>query len=1554
MSEWEETEGAESFAVAVIGMAGRFPGAGDIETFWRNLRAGVESIAFVPDEELARMGVDPALIRRPDFVGAAPLLDGIDAFDAPFFGYAPAEARLLDPQQRVFLETAWAAMEHAGYDLTGSAGAVGVYAGTSISSYLLFNLLTRPEIAAAEDSFPFMVSNDKDFLATRVSYHLNLKGPSVDVQTGCSTSLVAVHMACQALLSYQCDTALAGGVSVHMPQRAGYIHEPGGITSPDGHCRAFDARAQGTVFGSGVGVVVLKRLEDALADGDTIYAVVKGSAVNNDGAAKVGYTAPSVEGQAEVIARAQALAEVAPDSIGYVETHGTGTLLGDPVEITALTQAFRLGTDRNQFCAVGSVKTNIGHLDAAAGVAGLIKTVLALRHGEIPPSLHFEQPNPNIDFAGSPFYVSGELRPWPRGAGPRRAGVSSFGIGGTNAHVVLEEAPAPAPTSAGRPHELLVLSAQTPAALEARIADLAAHLQRHPELPLADVAYTLQAGRKAFEQRAALVCRDTADAAQALAARDPQRLQTGSAGTAAPPVVLMFPGGGAQHLHMAAGLYQSEPVFRAHIDTCCDMLRGQLGFDLREAIYPAPEREAAAQQRMKQTSVGLPALFVIEYSLAQLWMAWGLRPEALIGHSMGEYVAACLAGVFSLEDALALVVVRGRLFERVPQGAMLSVGLPEAEARALLDEQLSLAAINGAGQCVIAGALPAIERLAATLEEQELDYRRLQIDVAAHSHLVSPILEPFLDFISRLRLSPPQIPFVSNVTGTWITAEQATDPRYWVRHLRETVRFADGLAALAEQSLTLLLEVGPGRALTTLARLQAGRSAATTALASLRHPQDRVTDLEHLLATAGRLWLAGVRLDWAALRERERRRRLPLPSYPFERQRHWMAPEPQGRARPRSARRQEDIASWFYLPSWQRAPLAPRRTGAAALPQGWLLLMDAGGLGARLAERLERAGCRAVRALPGARFGRAAEGFYTLNPRRRDDYAALLAELAAQGQPVDAVLHLWSLDDAADAPDERGRFRSAQERGLYSLLALAQALAEQDAGEARQIWVVSGQAQAVESADAPAPEHAPLLAACSVIPQEYERLDCHSVDIGPAQDARQLDRAAGQIFDELAARPAARSVAYRGPHRWLPGFQPVRLEPDAEPARGLREGGVYMITGGLGGIGLLLAEHLARTCRARLVLVGRSALPPRASWPGLLLQLDGGDPLGRRLRALQALERQTEVLVLSADVADEAALRAAVEQTCARFGALHGVIHAAGLAGEQTISLIPDVDPADCERQFQAKVYGTYALRRALQGRDLDFCLLFSSNAAVLGGVGLLAYSAANAFLDAFAAAQSGREPGAWISASWDGWLLEDDPGQRTFQTSIDQFALRPGESTEALTRIVTSLPGGPVAVSSGDLEARAAQWLTRAGRAGGGQTDGPAAHARPELGSAYIPPGTDMERTIAAVWQDLLGIERVGIHDNFFDLGGSSLIGLKVVARLKQELRIDIPVVALFEGPTVSRLAEVLLQRQADAPGYDEEVSRGERRRARRARGAHADELFQTKDEGRTTNVSN
>jgi amino acid adenylation domain-containing protein len=1493
--------------IAVVGMAGRFPGAAGVEELWQLLCDGREAISFFSADELRAAGVEEALLGDPRYVRAKAVLDGVDGFDAAFFGVTPREAEILDPQQRVFLECAWEALEDAGHG-NAAGERVGVYAGSSMNGYWL-NLLSNPELVETVGGFQLIASNDKDFLASRVSYKLGLQGPSLAVQTACSTSLVAVHVACQALRAGECDMAVAGGVSIRLPQISGYLHLEGGIDSPDGHCRAFDAAAQGTVAGSGVGVVVLKRLADALAGGDPIRAVIRGSAVNNDGSVKVGYTAPSVQGQAQVVRAALRMAGIDAGTIGYVEAHGTGTPLGDPIEVAALGQAFGGAVARGSV-ALGSLKTNLGHLDAAAGVAGLIKTVLQLERRTLVPSLHLERPNPELQLAASPFHIQTRLEPWRPGATPLRAGVSSFGIGGTNAHLVLEQAPAAAAGAGGRARQLVLLSARTAAALERATDRLADRLGQEPALDPADVAYTLQVGRSELGWRRMLVAAGSGDARDALSARTPGRVISGRCGDTSPAVAFLFPGQGAQHPGMAAGLLGEEPAFRRWIGRCAEVLAGRAGLDLH-ALLAAPAGDAAAAERWRETEVAQPALFAVEYALARLWMEWGIEPQAMLGHSVGEYVAACLAGVLTLADALDLVAARGRLLQQLPRGAMLAVPLAAAAVAPYLEAGLDLAAINGDELVVVAGGFDAVAGLELALAAHGVQHRRLHTSHAFHSSMMEPAMAPFRREVERVALRPPRIPFLSNLTGTWITPEQATSPEYWTAQLRATVRFADGIAELAREPDRLYLEVGPGQSLVSLARRHPGRGAGQAVVASLPAARDPVPGPEILLGALGRLWLAGQPVRWPAFHAGARRRRVALPAYPFERRRYWVDARPDGARRPAAAAGRSPFDEWFYEIRWRQVVSATAAPATAAPAGEWWVLAGEEPAGRAIARALDRAGCRTVVVHKAERYERRGEREAAIDPGEPEHYRRLIAEL---GTPPTDVVHCWTLDGGRTGSREPAVLAdSALRDGLLSLVHLAQALPARFTADAVRLRVITSGLDEVTGEEPLRPEVATLMGPAIVLAQEHPNLRCRVVDApAPPRAGPPLARWVESVVEEiLAVTPGDERVALRGGFRWRPVVERLPCPvPGARRPPSLRRGGVYLVTGGLGKVGMALAAHLSREWQAKLVLVAQDPDPARQA--AVLARLGPG----------------AEVELAFADVADRAQMERVLQLAERRFGALDGVIHAAGLVGPRARRSLQELDRATVAALLRAKVAGGLVLAELLRGRRLDFCLLVSSLAAVLGGLGFAAYAAANSFLDALAGQQR-RAGRPWVSVDWDGWTFAAPDGRPDGGTAIT-----PAEGAAALERVLAVPSARRLLVSTTDLAARIERSRAAVGpvaAAGEAEHDLAApAHARPALSTAYAAPRTETERRLAAIWQSLLGIDGIGVDDSFFELGGHSLLATQLMARVREAFRVNLRLEDVFTRPTVAAMTARIAEGgvAAERPAFLEIVARaaGER----------------------------
>ncbi|MEN8444208.1 MAG: beta-ketoacyl synthase N-terminal-like domain-containing protein, partial [Cyanobacteria bacterium J06555_13] len=1370
-----------------------------------------------------------------------------------FFGFSPREAEILDPQQRLFLETAVEALETAGYDADRYPGSIGVYGGAGMNGYLL-NLYSDAGVRDRVTPYELFISNDKDFLTTRVSYKLNLKGPSVDVQTACSSSLVAVHMACQSLLSGECDMALAGGVAIS--KQLGYRVQAGSIYSPDGHCRAFNASAAGTVSGNGVGIVVLKRLEDALSAGDTIDAVIKGSAINNDGALKVSYTAPCVEAQVAVIQAAHAMAEVSPQSISYVEAHGTGTTLGDPIEISALTQAFntQAAIENNnktlQNCAIGSVKTNIGHLDVAAGISGFIKTVLALNHKQIPASLHFQSPNPNIDFNNSPFYVNTALADWSSGNAPRRAGVSSFGIGGTNAHVVLEEAPATIPEKTTQHPQLLVLSAKTPTALDTASINLADYLSKTLENDtinpsLAEVAYTLQVGRSAFDYRRSVVCQTVSEAIEKLRGESSQKVGEQSS------IVLSFSGQGSQHANMAKSLYESKPAFKEALDQCAEIL-SEKEISLLEIVY-----SESALDQINQTIYAQPALFAVEYTLAQLWMSWGITPTALIGHSIGEYVAACLAGVFDLKTALHIVSLRGQLMQQMSGGAMLSVALSAEAVTPLLSDETTLAVSNGPQLCVVSGTEDAIASLQTRLEEKDIGCHLLHTSHAFHSPAMDPMLSPFIEALSQVQLSPPTIPFISNVTGTWITADEATDPAYWGRQIRQPVRFSEGIKTLSTLPNPIFLEVGPGDTLTKLTR-QHFPDTSHTAINSLPHPKSSATDNLQILSAAGQLWSAGVNLDWESFHGERTYRRIPLPTYPFERQRYWVEFNGQSLTNPSLAQPstnqtqttievKPDLADWFYSRSWQRS-LPKLRVADPTKRPCWLIFADGTGIGQQLFGQIEQAGQDVFTVYQGDTFEQAGYRKFRLNARSAEGFQQLLEDLQLREMLPTEIVYLWPIQPSHEP--------------FITLMNLLQAFSKgkTQASESLQVTVVTESGYDVVGSEALQPKGSEIQGLCQVVGQEYPNIGCRQVDIVSTEHAPK--QWAGLLWKELQVDEPSAVVAYRHRHRWQQTYQATYLA-DGQLSRQsvaiekgirLRQDGLYIIVG-TEGLGEIWAEQLKEHYQANVVRI---------------------------------------------EDTDTAAIETAITQVIAQFGELRGVFVCSPMTNEKSAAPIALLGHEQWQYNCEAKKVVLENLAIALQSHTPDFCCVQSSLSSIIGGLGLAAYSGANHFIDAFVAQQNQMASFPWFSINWDAHTeIEPEKNENSnahtssqpgWGNALTDFALTPTEVWQATERILTQAVPGQTIVSKGDLSARHKKWiqptphpLASPQTADQAENQEGTSYSRPRLSIAYVAPRNEVEETISTIWQDLLGLEKVGVNDSFFDLGGHSLLAIQVISRLRE-----------------------------------------------------------------------
>jgi acyl transferase domain-containing protein/acyl carrier protein len=1376
--------------VAIIGVSGRFPQAPDVAAFWKNLSEQQDCISRFEREEMLQAGWSAEKIDKPGFVKAKGVVPDVYQFDAGFFGYSAREAAIMDPQMRAFHQLAYHALENAGYAPQNCKTLVGVYAGAGNNPFWISRHLSKISNSFAEN-YEISSLNGREFLATRIAYKLNLKGPAVTVQTACSTSLVAVHNAVSGLLAGECDMALAGGVAIHTSDingRAdvgGYQYQEGMILSPDGHCRAFDEGAQGTVPGDGMGLVVLKRLKDAQRDGDNLLAVIKGSAINNDGSNKVGYTAPSVEGQSRVIYAALQFAEVEPESISYIETHGTGTPLGDAIEIEALRKIY--GHLPEQSIRIGSVKTNIGHLDAAAGIAGLIKTVMAMQHQQLPASLNYQNGNSKTGLSRSPFKVNHQNSTWQSEGEPLRAAVSSFGIGGTNAHVILEQYSQPTDNSVAADKPLVFTwSGKTEKAAQAWQQVFREHLRLDSHASLQDIAYTLLQGRTHHEHRSMLVAEGRQQLLELLA-EDSGAVLTSKATAAPKKILFMFSGQGSQFATMARQLYLDFPLFKRELDKCIDLAQPKFDISLQSLLLDENQSEQN-KALIHQTNITQPMLFMVEYATAKLLMSFGVQPSAMVGHSLGEYVAACLAGVIKLEDAMALVTERGKLMASTSEGAMLSVALSEEKVLPLLNGQLSLAAVNSSEQCVVSGETNAIAKLEDRLKEQQVKTTRLNVSNAYHSYLMDEILPAFTELLGTIQFHPPTIPYYSNVTGKLITAEQAQSVDYWLQHLRGCVRFNDAITAALAEPQSALIEVGPGRTLSTFASRNSAKITSHIILNALRHASDEQNDSYKLLVCLGRLHIKGVKLDWSTLLDPKNSKRVPLPGYVFDESEY--IPETLDPLIKVANEAETHRQVKLYQPQWTPSPLpvsaSAVKAGSAgdgtasetiATQKSIIAFWDNNGVVENAMALLQEQGNKKlVTVETGDHYEQICNGHYRLNPASQDDIGLFVDELIRIEAVPDTIVYGFGLDELSSLSQEQ-----QADSMFYGLVFLCQALVHKMGNEQVNVTVATRQRFNVSGAESIEPFKSLIQGPLRVIPHEFASIRTKAVDFGLFQKGRSAQREARQLMAEQQhfqqqleqknAADVAQTVAYRADVRWQLVHQAVDVPAVSETLslNYLVENGIYLITGGIGGIGLTLAEHFSSQQKVNLVLTTRRRFPAPENFASYL---DSQNTDSDIVAAINAIERignsGSKVSVMTADVTSEDNLHTLKAQIESCFGKVTGIVHAAGLPGGGSML---HKQKSDMQNILAAKVSGTEALTLVFASHKPDFIVLSSSVTAILGGFGQLDYCAANAWQDAWAEAHKNHENTRFISINWDNWqdigMAADKGRNQTYDSDL-------------------------------------------------------------------------------------------------------------------------------------------------------------------------------------------
>ncbi len=1331
-----------SYDIAIIGMACRIPGASDINEFWNNLINGVESITEFSKEELLASGEPAGKINNPKYVPRRGIVNGADKFDAAFFGFTPREAEILDPQHRIFLETCWHALEDGGYTAGREKHKIAVFGGAGTAWYL-HDVHSNPKIRKVADSTSIVTGSDKDYLTTRVSYKLNLTGPSLDVQSACSTSMAAVILGIQNLQSYQTDLVLAGGVSVQYPEKVGYLYVPGSLESPDGHCRPFDKDAGGTAFSRGCGVVLLKRLDDALKDNDHIYAVIKAGTLNNDGSKKAGFTAPSVEGQKEAILETIETAGIDVEKIGMVEAHGTATPVGDPIEVGSLTEAFTAYTGKRSYCALGSVKSNIGHTDTASGVVALIKTALAVKYGKIPPSINFSAPNPKINFAETPFFVNTELRDWPDDKN-RLALINSFGVGGTNACLILSNAiERPASNRASHSHYLLPVSARTEKVLDNYLAEMEAHIRQRPGLSLTDMAFTALCGREHFKHRAFIAFRDREHLLREMSENNWIRLK---ASQESRKLVFMFPGQGNQYLQMGRQLYAHYPHYRTIVDNCAQIVRDTTGVEILATVFAEKDNEPA-KQRIDQTDLTQPAIFTMSYALARLLMSWGIEPDVLMGHSVGEYVAAAVSGIMSLTDALKAVSIRGAMVQKLPGGAMTAVLMEEHELLPLLGKNSSVGAINSPGVTVASGPYDEIEALEKHLREQRVFCKRIPTSHAFHSPMMDGMLEEFAEVVRSIDLESPQIPVISTVTGKPLTDEEATSVDYWVQHVSRAVRFSDAVQTMTELSPSMFLEVGPGQSLETAVKRHLGSDSEHAVCSTMRQSDEDETG--GLIRSVGTLWSMGLDAEFELLFGDDQPGRVPLPLYPFDRKRFIVEKSKNQPAEETVAEGKiPDISRWGFYQGFKKTPdsrillrqwLSNGTDGVHDLSKGLLLFEDETGLAGAIAGLVPGKNTVCVR--KGGGFERINRNNYVINPSDRAHYKLLFDNLAADGVEPNTVLHMWNVSGSETPTEEVNRTLA-----FYSPLYIEQALIEKgESGMVNILFVCDGLI-AVGSEPVLSPGKALLTGPVRTVRKEAKHIRARLVDIRTSvNDYTVLTNA---LLDEARFLTDDLVIALRQTGRWAENFETIDLTAPDGMQCSFTEGGVYLITGGTGGMGLEFAKYASRSAKCSLILTHYSELPPEEEWPAIAAS-GGNDSATEKVRSLAEIRQNgTELMLVRMDITNETDVVRLNEIIEARWGRLDGIIHAAGRAGGGIIAL---KTPGQAEEVLKPKVDGALLLHKHLAAFDPGFTVYFSSVTAVVPEPSRIDYMSANSFLDFYAHYQNGKG-GRVLSINWGPW----------------------------------------------------------------------------------------------------------------------------------------------------------------------------------------------------------
>ena len=1462
--------------LAIVGMSGRFPKSKNINEFWENLVGGKLLTKFYSDKELIELGVDKYQLEDKNYVKVSSFLEGSESFDYSFFGYTQEEGRVMDPQTRVMHEQVWLALEDG--NLTKSTNEkVALYLSARDNPEWRSYVLMKKN----EKVNPFFGSklSNKNYMSTLISYSLNLKGPSYYVDAGSSSAMVAIHLACRSLLMQECTIAIAGGASISSKNSYGYHYREGMIYSKDGYCRAFDSGSSGTVPGEGAGVIVLKRLAKAIEDNDSIYAVIKSSAINNDGNRKVGYTAPSVQGQYECIKMAHQIAGIKSEQVSYVEAHGTGTEIGDPIEMKALNKAFN--NNQAHTCALGSVKTNIGHLDKAAGVVGIIKTALALKNKLIPASLNFEEPNPKIDFTAGPFFVNTALKKWENTQGQLRyAGVSSFGLGGTNGHAILSEfVQEEKKVSTSRPYQLITCSARTKSALERYEEKFKNHLVEAPSNSLPNMAYTQNIGRKDFEYRKFVVSKTTSEILEQFNQKNNDLLQP-IVENVIPNIVFMFPGQGSQYFKMAHEIYLQEDYFKKIMDQGFKSLTQETGKDYK-AILGYSEEKLSEETLINDTQYTQPLLFLVEYSLCKLIMKWGITPAKMIGHSLGEYVAACISGVFSFEDALKIILKRADLMGTIEKGSMVAIGSPVSEITELLDETLSIAAINTDGSCVVSGRTGDVDHLITSLMQNETPYSKLKTSHAFHSEMMDTILLQFEEKLSQITFSDPKIPFISNLTGKEVTAAEVTSKQYWLAHIRETVKFSKGLTTLLKNENSIFIEVGASRTLATFLNQHKDNTTQNSSLTLLKQAKEQTNDNEKLVGVVGELWSLGTKINWSAYYEEESRSKIPLPTYAFETSNFPVRAESIDKFPSLLNNKRRKLSEWFYEPSWKIQNLHVLAS-KKEVQHSFLVFTNENQIENAFIAQLKKQFDRVITVKQGKVFKPIGEHTFEINSTRTEDYKTLFSALSVTNTKLDKIVYFSQNQHSLK------EYSVVNEQTVFhAVLNIAKSLNEYKIAEAVKFTLVTNSLYEITGAENVNKLGALASGLMPVVNQENPLIKTQCIDV---LETRDHANNVMLLYKEIVAENQEKIVALHQQKRWIKTYNKIMVNTETSKHSKIKEKGVYLITGGLGNLGFVYAKYLIEKYDASLIIVGRTSF-----------ENDEHEEASTKRKRLHELKSLGNIYYQDADVSNFKAMKSAISEGESLYSKINGIIHAAGIIDGMSFNQIDALQQQDCEIQFNAKVAGMFVLEKLFKNHTLDFCLLTSSLNSMIGGKALAAYAAANVYMDIFAQTSSLQH------------CMSVNHDKLNFFGRGNNFSMNKEEIIEVLEEILHLEHSKQIVVSIEDLEEKIARWMFPVLEEN--IKTSKIKIERSSITSSFSPPETITEIKLTDIFQEFFGLSNIGIHDDFFELGVDSLKGVMLKNQIHKEFGVIIPLVSLFEYNTVQKLSGMLGRSQILTP---------------------------------------